>query len=68
MLQMHVDLKLTKGRNAKIRSMGSCQFLVDGFPNEIATAEMSKVAEIVIEQMTIVWTPLSSCVWSANKI
>ena len=55
-------------RNAKIGRMGSCQFLVDGFPNEIATAEMSKVAEIVIEQMTIAWTPLSSCVRSGNEI
>ena len=68
MLQLHVNLKLTKVRNAMIGRMGSCQFLVDGFPNEIATAEMSKVAEIVIEQMTIAWTPLSSCVWSGNKI
>ena len=68
MLQLHVDLKLTKVRNAKqISRMGSCQFLVDGFPNEIATAEMSKVAEIVIEQMTIAWTPLSSCVRSGKK-
>ena len=65
---MHVDLKLTKVRNAMIGRMGSCQFLVDGFPNEIATAEMSKVTKIVIEQMTIAWTPLSSRVWSANKI
>ena len=69
MLQLHVDLKLTKVRNAKqISRMGSCQFLVDGFPDEIAIAEMSKVTKIVIEQMTIAWTPLSSRVWSANKI
>ena len=68
MLQSHVDLKLTKVRNAKISRMGSFQFLVDGFPNEIVVAEMSKVTKIVIEQMTIAWTPLSSCVWSENKI
>ena len=67
MLQLHVNLKLTKVRNAKISRMGSCHFFVDGFPNEIATAEMSKVAEIVIEQMTIAWTPLSSCVRSGKK-
>ena len=67
-MQSHVDLKLTKVRNAKISRMGSCQFLVDGFPIEIATAEMSKVIKIVIEQMTIAWTPLSSCVWSETKI
>ena len=67
MLQLHVDLKLTKVRNAKIRRMCSCQFLVDSFPSEIATAEMSKVAEIVIEQMTIAWTPLSSCVRSGKN-
>ena len=68
MLQLHVNLKLTKVRNAMIGRMGSCQFLVDSFPSEIATAEMSKVTKIVIEQMTIAWTPLSSRVWSANKI
>ena len=68
MLQSHVDLKLTKVRNAKISRMGSCQFLVDGFPDEIAIAEMSKVTKIVIEQMTIAWTPLSSCFQSGNKI
>ena len=68
MLQLHVNLKLTKVRNAKISRMGSCQFLVDGFPNEIALAEISKVKAIVIEQMTIAWTPLSSIVWSGNKI
>ena len=67
-MQLLVDLKLTKVRNAKISRMGSCQFLVDGFPNEIVVAEMSKVTKIVIEQMTIAWTPLSSCVWSASKI